>query len=413
MGQNVKAGQSRRGAQINVADLLSRARSATGLSDFGDRWFLDPLDQLVQLINREAGLVSNDEPPVRGMIGCLMDRLKLVDYVKRHPQVRDENLAVAGVIIGLPRGGSTLLQRLLSTSPQLTSTTCWELRFPVPEPDEVRGDPARRVAAGRAAIDAIYAAWPEMKSMHPMDAMGFDEEILLIDRTFLSLNYSHYFNIPSYDGWQLRQDHGKAYEELRLWLQVLQFNSPDRLGKKWLLKSPHHLLGAGLKAMLASFPDAKVIMTHRAIENVIASYCSIQSLTVSNYSNNFDQRRSGANVVRMFTEALEILIGVRRKEPADRFIDVQYRNLLDDPMGQFRRTMNLMNLVVHRNDEAAAQSWMAQNGRDSHPRHRYAAQDYGITDDQLIDAFGFYAKAFLDRPAEPSKPTSVVRREDR
>jgi hypothetical protein len=368
----------------------------TGLTDFGDAWFLDPLANLVGMVNAEGGLKSDDESPVRGLVNCLADRLQLVDYLKRHPEVEDERLDVAGVIVGLPRGGSTLLQRLLSTSPQLTSTTCWELRYPVPDAGEVRGEPSRRIAAGRAAIEAMYEAWPDMKSMHPMDALGYDEEILLIDRSFLSLNYSHYFNIPSYDHWQPVQDHGKAYEELRLWLKVLQFNSPSRTGKKWLLKSPHHLLGAGLRPMMKSFPEAKVLMTHRPIENVIASYCSIQSLTVSNYSDTFDQARSGTYIMRLFTEALQTLIEVRRHEPSERFIDVQYRDLVADPLGEFRRAMRLMNLNVDVEDEAAATAWMSKNGRDSHPRHKYNAADYGVTDQQLMEAFGFYRKAFLN-----------------
>lgn len=368
----------------------------TGLADFGDDWFLGPLTQLVGMVNLEGGLKSDDESPVRGLVSSLADRLRLVDYVKRHPEVEKEQLDVAGVIVGLPRGGSTLLQRLLSTSPQLTSTTCWELRFPVPDADEVRGHSARRIAAGRAAIDAMYEAWPDMKSMHPMDALGYDEEILLIDRSFLSLNYSHYFNIPSYDHWQPLQSHDKAYDELRLWLKVLQFNSPSRRGKKWLLKSPHHLLGAGLRPVMKSFPEAKVLMTHRAIENVIASYCSIQSLTVSNYSDTFDQTRSGPYIVGLFTDALQTLIEVRRHEPAERFIDIRYGDLVADPLGEFRRAMRAMNLTVGAEDEAAANVWLSQNGRDSHPRHRYRADDYGVTDQQLIDAFRFYREAFLN-----------------
>jgi hypothetical protein len=98
--------------------------------------------------------------------------------------------------------------------------------------------------------------------------------------------------------------------------------------------------------MLKAFPAAKAIMTHRAIENVIASYCSIQSLTIRSYSNNFDESKSGQHVIRLFTEALENLIAVRREHPADRFIDVQYRDIVADPLSQFRHTMQLMGLPV-------------------------------------------------------------------
>ena len=64
--------------------------------------------------------------PVQVLVGYLADRLRLVDYIERHPAVLEEKLEVGGIIIGLPRGGSTLLQRLLTTSPQLTSTWFWK-----------------------------------------------------------------------------------------------------------------------------------------------------------------------------------------------------------------------------------------------------------------------------------------------
>jgi hypothetical protein len=382
-------------ARLDVESLLTEAREAAGLEDFGDPWFRQPLEHLVELVNTEGGLKSEREPPVLGLIGSLADRLRLVDYVKRHPAVLDERLDVACAIIGLPRGGSTLLQRLLGSSPQLTSTTCWELRFPVPLRGEVRGQPTARVAAGRAAIEALYAAWPDMQSMHPMEATTYDEEILLIDRSFLCLNYAHYFNVPSYDAWLPRQDHTKSYQELELWLKVLQYNAPDRRGRKWLLKSPHHLLGSGLRPLLRQFPGAKILMTHRSLESVIASYCSIQSLTVRSYSNAFDPAQSGRHAVALFDSALRNLIAVRAEHGAARFIDVQYRKLLSSPLGEFRRALHGIGLEVTPADEAAAAGWIAANGRDSHPRHSYRLEDYGITAAALQETFRFYSEAFL------------------
>src|SRR5688572_15008808 len=111
---NARTG-SRSGASapLDVDSLLIEAREAAGLEGFGDRWFRQPLEHLVELVKTEGALNSEREPPVLGLIGSLADRLRLVDYVKRHPEVIDERLDVAGAIIGLPRGGSTLLQRLL------------------------------------------------------------------------------------------------------------------------------------------------------------------------------------------------------------------------------------------------------------------------------------------------------------
>jgi hypothetical protein len=358
---------------------------------------LHPLAHLVELVNTEGGLKSVDVAPVIMVIDYLADRLRLVDYVRRNPAVRDEKLDVVGVIVGLPRGGSTLLQRLLCTSPQLTATKVWELRCPIPEPGE-KG-PAARIAKAQGIIDALFDATPGMKGMHPMVTDDYDEEVLFIDRSFLCIDYAHYFNIPSYDRWDPIQDHTKAYEELILWLQVLQFNDPQRRGKRWLLKSPHHLLGAHLRPMLQAFPTAKAIMTHRTLESVIASYCSLQASMIRNYSDSLDETQSGRHAIEIFREGLQSLIRIRQDYPADRFIDVRYNDVIANPIAEFRRVMQLMGLKVGPEDESAATTWMQANPRDKSPPHNYRLEDYGTNAQQLNETFGFYRDAFL-RPRQ-------------
>src|ERR1700761_7190510 len=85
--------------RLDAGTLMDRARKATGLTDYGDDWFVMPLTKLVRFINAETGLVSEDVWPVRYMVRCLVDRLRLVDYLKRHPKVRDEQVNVVGVIL--------------------------------------------------------------------------------------------------------------------------------------------------------------------------------------------------------------------------------------------------------------------------------------------------------------------------
>lgn len=374
---------------------MDRARRATGLSDFGDPWFLEPLGSLLDFINGESGLVSPDMMPIGILVGTLGDRLKLVDYLKRHPKVRDETVDVAGMIIGLPRGGSTLLQRVLSTSRQLTSTYWWELLNPIPLAGETRGNPTPRQDIARATAAEMHKLWPDIASMHPIEPLGYDEEVQLIERSLLCIMYPFYFNIPSYVAWQMQQDHGKAYEELKVWLQVLQHQNPERRGRKWLLKSPHHLLGGGLAKALTTFPGAKVLMTHRAMEDVIASFCSLQATMIRPISNTFDQRQLGRRAIQWFSDGIHQMMALRETSSTDRFIDVQYRDMMTDPMGQFRRVMQLMGLTVRMEDEHAAEKWLSENGRDTHPRHKYAPEEYGVTRCEIADAFKFYRKAFL------------------
>ena len=393
--QNSVTESKNRGAQLDVETLLGRARQASGLSDFGNPWFLEHFAQLVAMINAEAGLLSDDEPPVQGLINNLADRLRLVEYLKRNPAALEERIEVAGIIIGLGRGGSTLLQRLLSTSSQLNYTPWWEVVFPLPLAGEKPGDPTPRIELGKRTAKHINEVWPEMVAMHPVDALEADEEIVLLDRTLLSLMYCFYFDLPSYMPWLRQQDHANAYAELKIWLQVLQHQMPARRGRKWLLKSGHHLLAGGLRVMLETFPEAKSIMTHRSLENVIVSYCSMQRLTVQNYSSTFDAKSLGPQAIELFRHAIQDLIAIRNDYPEERFIDVQYHQTVAQPLEVYRDTMRGMGLTVSEEDEQAAKLWMASHGRDTHPPHVYAPEDYGITRKDLSQAFEFYRKRFL------------------
>ena len=381
--------------KLSMPVLLERARQSAGLSDFGDSWFLNPLSEVVEMINAEAGLLSDDEPPVRNIIDSLALRLRRVEYLRRNPRALEENVEVAGVIIGLPRGGSTLLQRLLSTSSQLNHAPWWELVHPLPLAEETPGNPAQRIALGKQAEKWLYEAWPEMWAMHQVDALGPDEEIMLIDRTPLCIMFSHYFNVPSYMPWLMRQDHSKAYEELKTWFKILQYEKPERRGRPWLLKSPHHLLSGGLRTMLETFPDAKAIMTHRTLESVLISYCSLQRLTIAKYTSSLDPKNLGQEAIRAFRGAIDNLIEVRKSYPRDRFVDIQYRDTVSQPLDVYRATMRAMGLEPSESDGRAARAWMDANGREKHPPHHYKPEDYGVTREEIAREFADYHEQFV------------------
>jgi hypothetical protein len=383
------------GHQLAVDDLLTRAQLACGLSDFGDPWFVDPLEHLVGFVNREADLPSGDVWPVRRLVDMLCDRLKLVDFLKRHPRVRDEKVDVAAIIVMHARGGSTLTQRLLGRSHQLRATYFWELHTPVPLPDETLGEPSERIRRGDEEVAAWARAMPEHSSMHPHDAQFHEEDLVLCDRGFLSYMYSCQFNIPGYHEWMAAADETRAYEELRLWLQLLQYQAPQYRGRRWLLKSVHHFIGRNLRTMFRAFPGTKAIMTHRPMDEVIPSLCSVQSMHIrQSGSPSFDSTEMGRRLAAQYLPAFEEMIAVRGDMPRETFVDVQYRDLLANPIGEFERVLDGIGLRVTAEDLDAARSWMAKNGRETHPPHDYSPQDFGVTAKELESTFRFYHDAF-------------------
>jgi hypothetical protein len=378
------------GVQVSPEILMRRASEAAGLGDFGDRWFEEPLSGLIALINREAALESDDTPGVRTIVRYLADRLKLVDYLKRHPEVLHETVEVAGIIVAHGRGGSTLTQRLLTASPQLTTTYWWELVTPVPLPGEPPGDFSGRQQLGRDWVEEFKRLFPEYAHIHPMDPMAADEEVVLMDRSFLSMMYTCYFNLPGYPRWLMAQDHRPAYRELKVWLQLLQHQDPRRRGKKWLLKAVHHVMSGGVPVLLETFPEAKAIITHRNLENVIGSWCSAWGPLLRIFAPGVANEEMGPRLVDWYTAALEQLFSFRAGQDDARFIDLQYRETVADPLAQFQRTMARMGLTLSARDVDAAAEWIAKNGRDTHPPHHYRLEDYGVTADEVARAFKSY-----------------------
>ncbi len=386
---------ARPGVQISVDNLIDQARKQTGLTDFGDLWFMEPLHALVGFINREAGLTSADAPPVQYTVRMLADRLKLMEFIKRNPDVLKEKVHVAGIIIAHARGGSTLTQRLLARSPQLNATYFWEQVTPIPLPDEKFGDPSPRIAIGDAETRAWADAMPEYKTMHPHDSQYHEEDLPLGDRSFLSFFYSAQFNIPSYLPWLAEQDETIAYQEFKRILKVLQYRQPYRQGRKWLLKSIHHTLACKLRTMFETYPETVAIITHRRMDQVIPSLSSIVSThTRGSGSDSFDRKEMGPRYVAQFVPALQDMMDVRKQMPANKFIDVHCKDTVKDPIGTFRYIMEGMGLTVTPEDIHEASSWMAKNGRDTHPPHDYKPEDFGVTTEGLSKTFKFYHDAF-------------------
>lgn len=373
---------------LSVDSLLERARQETGLVDFGDDWFLRPLTKLVECVNTEAGLIAPDAGAGMRIQSALSDRLRLVQYLKDHPAALDEKIDVACVVVGLPRTGSTVMHRLLASSPRLTSLYWWEATFPLPLPGEKPGDPTPRQELAKQVVDQLLTNWPDFESIDPIEAMVVAEEVILLDRTFLSSSYDSMMNVPSYGFWQADQDHEKAYSDLLLWLKVIQHQTPSRRGQRWVFKTPHHVLG-GMGGLLKVFPGVPLVMTNRDVADVLPSYCSMCCSMSVNTSTTYRREVQGAYWTARFKTGLERFAELRKQLPDGQVIDVDYRDTVSDPIGTVERVMTQLGLGFDTADRAAAEACVAENARDKRPRHKYSAEEFGLNKEQIARDFAF------------------------
>jgi hypothetical protein len=121
---------------LSVDSIMKQAKKDTGLSDWGDEDFLTPLELLTRPDTEELRISLFGKYSLRGeLVRCLSNRLLIRDEIKRHPETLSETVSRPLFIVGLPRTGSTLLQRLLSQDSHCRPLLHWETLQPAPAPD--------------------------------------------------------------------------------------------------------------------------------------------------------------------------------------------------------------------------------------------------------------------------------------
>ena len=115
---------------LDADALMARARTNTGLDDFGPDHFMEPLQVLLRSMREEADLTPAGVEMQGGrVVNALENRLRRQALMKAHPEIADETVEVGAIIVGLPRTGSTMLHRLLAASPRATAIVWWETRI--------------------------------------------------------------------------------------------------------------------------------------------------------------------------------------------------------------------------------------------------------------------------------------------
>ena len=381
------------GERLDRETLLAAARERAGLSDFGDTWFLEPMAHYLEAINREGrltpgGAAGQAEVIVKGLVS----RLRMIDDLRCHPEINDEKVEVAGIILGLPRTGSTIFHRLIAHAPGMTAIRWYEAQNFAPFPDEEKGNPAGRRAYARAMIDGWLAAAPELASIHPLDPDAPDEEILILGQMFVSTMIEGMAFVPGFAKWLDGYDQSRGHEDLKTILRYLQWQDPSRRGKRWILKSPSNLPYAEVAAR--AFPDALLIMTHRDPVQTVPSYISMQS-TLYRLSATVPDEEVGAFWFARLTDWMHRFEAARARIGEHRFIDIDYREVAREPLAQARRVLGRMGIPAGVEVDAALAEFMAGNQREQRPAHDYSLERFGLEEAQILAAFAAYRSRYI------------------
>ena len=379
--------------KINANEILDQAKLETGLSDLGEPLFFEGLNKLIDSINNEANLneIGIQAQPIR-IQGLLSNRLRFEEDLKKFPEILDQEIIAPIVIVGLPRTGSTMTHRLLASDPKHTAMLWWEGRYPALLPGEKRGDIEARMELGKAEVDAVVAASPEALDIHPWDYKGADEEILLLEHNFLSTVPESFMALPSYSEWIEEQDHTLAYEDLKKFIQYLQWQNPGREKKRWVLKSPHHL--GFIDKMISVFPDAKIIQTHRDPIKTVPSFCSMCANLFEPLTTNFDKVFIGKHWSNKLTRALNHCMNISEQHP-DNFLDLEFLNMIKDPIDEMKKIYEFIGESFGEKTEVAMEAWREENKHEM-GAHKYSLEEYDLTESQINNNFAKYQQKYIN-----------------
>jgi hypothetical protein len=372
---------------FRVDQLLQIAAQATGLEDFGPDTFRPGLERLVAAINELQLTKLGCLRARNSLLGNLIARLGVWDHRKRHPEVVEEKIRSPWFVLGLPRTGTTLLFGLLAQDPDHRVPLLWETSMPCPPPEATSYETDPRIELVTRGLMEVDGLNPGVLAVHPIGARLPQECIGILSMEFMS--YIYYCGLPirAYNDWLETQDQASAYRWHKMVLQHLQ-SRHHKL--RWTLKAPSHMGFMG--QLFATYPDARVINTHRSPVDVVASHSSLHWHLWEQSLGVYPKAEVGPQTDDMLERWLRRFVDWRAAHPErnDQIADVVYADLVADPIGTVEAIYRRFGLTVSPIMATGMRDYLARNRQDKFGSHRYAPEDFGLDRQSLVERYRFY-----------------------
>ena len=351
--------------------LIASAKQRSGFSNFGKYFWEEPIKVLLKSIVEESEISSWGAYILREkLIGQLVNRLRAESWFSVKPEILEQQLLPVYLITGLQRTGTTKLQRMLSEQDGARGLLSWEAMNPAPI--KKFNETKKRIRLTTINANAVKWMAPEFNKIHPIIVNQPEEDVLLLDMTFLSTTFEAILKVPSYSKWLEDNDNALAYEyEVKI-LKLLQH---QRSGKYWILKSPHHL--EHLDLVNEYLKPKKIIYTHRDLMKVIPSFMSMLFYSRSLFSNNVRIGDILSHWLPKMKRMVELAMHFNTKKKSDIF-HLEF----DDWINSEKEVMaSILDLESSR---------VIINNNNYVSKHKYDPKTIGIKREDIEEAFKDY-----------------------
>ena len=389
----------------SAVHLINEARNRTGLSDFGDFPFEHPMRLLLQACAEEAELSLFGRAAIRwDSVRFLENLLRLREEEKRLPAILRQPIAAPLVIAGLPRSGTTFLHGLLIEDSANIVPRVWQLIHPYPQqPDQQRGVADRRQHKVARQLKMFQIVAPQFRLLHPIEASSPQECSEITAHIFASLRFDTTYRIPSYRRWLDGTGHLDAYRFHKRFLQHLQHQMKEDVGR-WVLKCPDHIFA--LDALRTVYPDANLVFVHRDPVAVLASVARLTEVLRRPFSRHVDRFVIGREDSDRWLAAAELMVAAADDR---RFglpiFHVRYPDLVADPGGAIERLYSHFGRALDPEVGARILDRVAARPNGGYGRRRARLEDYGLDPGREHQRYARYMARFQISP-EPGRNSS-------
>jgi hypothetical protein len=362
-------GGAERLVPIDADELIEKVSTSIGSEDFGDFGDAGWRKRFSGLVEAAAGanlhvmgrLMTREE-----LMRSLCTRLLLAQARKDRPAIDAERIESPVVVTGPARSGTTILFELLSLDPGLRAPLAWEALHPVPR-SGTQAD--HRLEISECEQELWTDVQPEFSSVHELRS---DLPVECITLTAPSFAGAHWPMVMTLPGWA--PDLPVMYRYHRSLLQTLQHGRP---GTTWLLKTPGHL--STLALLFDTYPDAWVVQTHRDPVKTLPSTVSTVALIKWLRTDDVDVDEILDIVNLTFGAALLSVIEQRASGSVpDRFVDVHYQSLIDDPVQTLSAAYKQMGREFTPDQARRVTEYLAAKPKGKFGSHKYSPEEWGL-----------------------------------
>ncbi|HSB95024.1 MAG TPA: sulfotransferase, partial [Spongiibacteraceae bacterium] len=356
---------------LSADDIRAAAQRRTGLDDFGDAGIHEALQQYVDSAENESHLNLLGRFAARNMlVNALSNRLQVIDWAKQHPQIKEEQIEQPWIVVGLPRTGTSLLCSLLGLDPGSRPLLQWEAARPMPPAELATAAEDPRIAAFANDVKRVLQISPALGAMHPFGSTLAEECTAVFTYSLRTIGIETIGFVPSYGHWLDRCDMRPAYALHKTVLQAFQHAQPT---DRWVLKSPNHLWC--LDAMLATYPNARVVWMHRDPADVVTSLASINNAMQISFTNKHDPVRVGNYWADKIVDGIAKGSAFDATQPEGWCQHVQYDDLMADTAGTVEKLYRSFGDTVQPLHRRRVNAWLQHRPQNAFGRHGYDPRD--------------------------------------